>query len=63
MTGFGDLQPNANVWLSYLVVGFHVMIGYFLLAALVTRLAILFTASGPASSDATQNMRSKERTK
>jgi hypothetical protein len=55
MTGFGDLQPNPNLWYSYIVVGLHVIIGYLLLAALVTRLAILFTASGPASSVATDN--------
>lgn len=49
MTGLGDLQPNADCVLSYVLVTIHVVLGYILLAALVTRLAILFTASGPVS--------------
>ena len=42
--GFGDVLPSANSWLSHVAVECQVMVGYFLLAALVTRMGILFTS-------------------
>ena len=47
MAGFGDLRPNVNCWFSHVLMTLHLLVGYVLLAALVTRLAILFTGGGP----------------
>jgi hypothetical protein len=45
--GFGDMHANpASPW-GHVVLIIQVLIGYVLLAALVTRLAVLFTGSGP----------------
>ena len=50
--GFGDMYANAHrFWrglLGHTLLGFQVILGYLLLGALVTRLNILFIASGPA---------------
>ena len=51
--GFGDMHVNATVygwrwWLGHAILMFQVLLGYVLLAALVTRFAVLFTAGGPA---------------
>jgi len=46
--GFGDMRANRNSIIGQIIVIFQVVSGYVLLGALVTRLGILFTASGPA---------------
>ena len=47
--GFGDLYANANSILGHVLLTVQVLIGYILLAALVTRFAVLFTAGGPSA--------------
>ena len=50
--GFGDLYANPHNrwwgWLGHVLLVFQVILGYVILAALVTRFAVLFTAGGPA---------------
>jgi uncharacterized protein YjbI with pentapeptide repeats len=46
--GFGNMDANAQSVLGHILVGLQVILGYVLLAALVTRFAVLFTAGGPA---------------
>jgi len=51
--GFGDMYANATRcewrwWFGHLLLMVQVILGYVLLAALVTRFAVLFTAGGPA---------------
>jgi uncharacterized protein YjbI with pentapeptide repeats len=46
--GFGDIAANPDSWFGQVVLMVQVILGYVLLGALVTRLAVLFTADGPA---------------
>jgi len=46
--GFGDMHANSQSFWGHLLLTIQVLLGYILLAALVTRFAILFTAGGPA---------------
>ncbi|MHC4169460.1 MAG: pentapeptide repeat-containing protein [Planctomycetota bacterium] len=46
--GFGDIAANPDSWLGQTLLMVQVLLGYVLLAALVTRFAVLFTAGGPA---------------
>jgi len=46
--GFGDIAANPQSSFGQLLVMLQFFCGYFLLGAIVTRLAILFTAGGPA---------------
>ena len=50
--GFGDMYANAHSFLrglfGHALLALQVILGYVLLAALVTRFAVLFTAGGPA---------------
>lgn len=46
--GFGNMDANAQSILGHILIGLQVILGYVLLAALVTRFAVLFTAGGPA---------------
>jgi len=46
--GFGDMYARAWSWPGHLLLMLQVLLGYVLLAALVTRFAVLFTAGGPA---------------
>jgi hypothetical protein len=46
--GFGDIAANPDSLLGQTLLMFQVLLGYVLLAALVTRFAVLFTAGGPA---------------
>jgi hypothetical protein len=46
--GFGDMHAYAASFWGHLLLMVQVLLGYVLLAALVTRFAILFTAGGPA---------------
>jgi len=46
--GFGDMYARAWSWPGHLLLMAQVLLGYVLLAALVTRFAVLFTAGGPA---------------
>jgi hypothetical protein len=51
--GFGDMHAaKTGGWQSYLgytFLSFQVLLGYFLLGALITRLGILFTSEAPAA--------------
>lgn len=46
--GFGDMHAMPGSLIGYLVLSIQVILGYVLLGALITRLAILFTSDGPA---------------
>lgn len=50
--GFGDMYANAHSFgrglAGHILLSIQVILGYVLLAALVTRFAVLFTAGGPA---------------
>lgn len=46
--GFGDMHADATSIWGHVLLTFQVILGYVLLAALVTRFAVLFTAGGPA---------------
>ncbi|UCE50666.1 MAG: two pore domain potassium channel family protein, partial [Phycisphaerales bacterium] len=46
--GFGDMYANAQSIWGHILLTIQVILGYVLLAALVTRFAVLFTAGGPA---------------
>jgi len=46
--GFGDMHANINSGWGYFWLMFQVLLGYFLLGALITRLSVLFTGEGPA---------------
>ena len=46
--GFGDMYANRESWAGHILLIVQVLLGYILLAALVTRFAVLFTAGGPA---------------
>jgi len=45
--GFGDMHANCQSFLGHLLLTIQVILGYVLLGAMVTRLAVLFTADGP----------------
>ena len=45
--GFGDIHANPASPVGHVLLTFQVLLGYFLLGALVTRLAVLFTGLGP----------------
>ncbi len=45
--GLGDISVARSIW-AYVLLTIQFLLGYVLLAALVTRFAILFTAGGPA---------------
>ncbi|MFP4056011.1 MAG: potassium channel family protein [Candidatus Brocadiia bacterium] len=47
--GFGDVYADPRSHLGQFLLSFQVTLGYVLLGALVTRLAVLFTAGGPAA--------------
>ncbi|THB72737.1 MAG: hypothetical protein D6B28_04990 [Gammaproteobacteria bacterium] len=46
--GFGDLHATATSAAGHLLLIIQVLVGYMLLGALITRLAIMFTAGGPS---------------
>ena len=46
--GFGDIYAHPTSFWGHLLLTLQVLLGYVLLAALVTRFAVLFTAGGPA---------------
>ena len=63
--GFGDMYANAeNGWLAWIVghllLILQVILGYVLLGALVTRLAVLFTSDGPAGKFTPMGKKTKE---
>jgi len=59
--GFGDMYANAqSVW-GHILLSVQVILGYVLLGALVTRFAVLFTASGPAGKFADEKEKKDER--
>jgi len=49
--GFGDIYVSTNTYIGYFLVISQTLIGYFMLGAIITRLAILFTNTGPATFD------------
>ncbi len=46
--GFGDMYANKGSIAGHVILAIQVILGYVLLAALVTRFAVLFMAGGPA---------------
>ncbi len=58
--GFGDIAANPDSWPGQVVLMLQVILGYVLLGALVTRLAILFTSDGPAGSFTPMDKKTKE---
>jgi hypothetical protein len=48
--GYGDLYASPESGLGQFLLSFQVILGYVLLGALITRLAVLFTSGGPSSS-------------
>jgi hypothetical protein len=46
--GFGDMHANCQSLLGHILLTVQVLLGYVLLGALVTRLAILFSSGGPS---------------
>jgi hypothetical protein len=47
--GFGDMHANCQSPGGHILLMIQVMLGYIILAALVTRFAVLFTAGGPSA--------------
>lgn len=58
--GFGDIAANPASWQGQVVLMVQVILGYVLLGALVTRLAVLFTSDGPAGSYTPMRKETKE---
>ena len=58
--GFGDIAANPDSWQGQVVLMVQVILGYVLLGALVTRLAVLFTSDGPAGSFTPMDKETKE---
>jgi hypothetical protein len=54
--GFGDMRADPNYWQGHVLVMGQVVCGYAILAALVTRLAVLFTAGGPPTKRAWKSL-------
>lgn len=46
--GFGDMYTSSTSVVGHILLMLQVLIGYLLLGALITRLAIMFTAGGPS---------------
>ncbi len=46
--GFGDMYANSQSIFGHILLIFQAILGYVLLGALITRLAVLFTGEGPA---------------
>jgi len=59
--GFGDIHANPASWLGHVLLMIQVLLGYVMLAALVTHLGILFTADGPAGTFTPLTKEEKER--
>jgi len=64
--GFGDMYANptragCRWWIGHLFLIVQVILGYVLLAALVTRFAVLFTAGGPAGEFAEKEQKSEHK--
>jgi uncharacterized protein YjbI with pentapeptide repeats len=53
--GFGDMYAHEESILGHVLLIFQVLLGYIMLAALVTRFAVLFTAGGPVDSFSKRN--------
>jgi voltage-gated potassium channel Kch len=58
--GFGDIAANPDSWVGQVVLMVEVILGYVLLGALVTRLAVLFTSDGPVGSFTPMDEETKE---
>ncbi|MBW1855656.1 MAG: pentapeptide repeat-containing protein [Deltaproteobacteria bacterium] len=58
--GFGDMFAHDESVLGHLLLTIQVILGYVLLGALVTRLAVLFTSDGPAGSFTPMDKETKE---
>jgi len=58
--GFGDMFANAQSIWGHILLTLQVILGYVLLGALVTRLAVLFTSDGPAGSFTPMDKETKE---
>ena len=49
--GFGDIAVKPTSWLGHICVIIQVVIGYFMLGAIVTRFGVAFQSEGPPNSD------------
>ncbi len=58
--GFGDIAANPDSWYGQVTLMIQVILGYVLLGALVTRFAVLFTASGPAGNFVSMDEKTKQ---
>jgi len=58
--GFGDMYANAQSIWGHILLTLQVIMGYVLLGALVTRLAVLFTSDGPAGKFTPMDKETKE---
>ncbi len=58
--GFGDMFANAQSIWGHILLTLQVILGYVLLGALITRLAVLFTSDGPAGSFTPMDKETKE---
>ena len=58
--GFGDMFANKHSYAGHFLLMVQVILGYVLLGALVTRLAVLFTSDGPAGSFTPMDKKTKE---
>ena len=54
------MHANCRSFLGHLLLTIQVILGYVLLGALVTRLAVLFTSDGPAGSYTPMDAETKE---
>ena len=52
--GFGDMCAHECSAAGYVILIIQVLLGYFLLGALITRLGVMFTASGPVARNGTR---------
>ncbi len=58
--GFGDMHANCRSFLGHLLLTIQVILGYVLLGAMVTRLAVLFTSDGPDGSFTPMDKKTKD---
>lgn len=61
--GFGDMHANPDSFWGHTLLMLQVLLGYLMLAALVTRLAILFMADGPAPRFTSMSKEAKQKLK
>ncbi|MCP4607027.1 MAG: hypothetical protein GY847_42025 [Proteobacteria bacterium] len=55
--GFGDMYAHSSTITGHVLLTVQVLLGYIMLAALVTRFAVLFTSGGPSASFGKSSMK------